>query len=176
MGRVIGDEQLDRTTNTSATPEQLLEVLTHPDRIQDWAPVDFDVDDWRRLSAGTRTRVTGRLAGVAVEFDVEVHAADEAGLQLSADGPIGLDVHYQLAQASSGSALNASVSLRVAAVASPAASSRTRRRRCSPPGPSRAPRAASPAPPRRRPSPPERSGASAAPSRPRTRRDGSGRG
>jgi hypothetical protein len=100
------------TTTTSATPEQLLEVLTHPDRIQDWAPVDFDVDDWRRLSAGTRTRVTGRLAGVAVEFDVEIHAADEAGLQLSADGPIGLDVHYELAQASSGSALNASVSLR----------------------------------------------------------------
>ncbi len=100
------------TTTTSATPEQLLEVLTHPDRIQDWAPVAFDVDDWRRLSAGTRTRVTGRLAGVPVEFDVEVHAADEAGLQLSADGPIGLDVHYELARANSGSALNASVSLR----------------------------------------------------------------
>jgi hypothetical protein len=100
------------TTTSNATPEQLLEVLTRPDRIQDWAPVDFDVDDWRRLSAGTRTRVTGRLAGVPVEFDVEVHAADEAGLQLSADGPIGLDVHYELARASTGAELNASVSLR----------------------------------------------------------------
>jgi hypothetical protein len=100
------------TTTSHATPEQLLEVLTHPDRIQDWAPVDFDVDDWRRLSAGTRTRVTGRLAGVPVEFDVEVHAADEGGLRLSADGPIGLDVHYELAQVSSGAELNASVSLR----------------------------------------------------------------
>jgi hypothetical protein len=100
------------TTTSNATPEQLLEVLTHPERIQDWAPVDFDVDDWRRLSAGTRTRVTGRLAGVPVEFDVEVHAADEAGLRLSADGPIGLDVHYELAQVSAGAELNASVSLR----------------------------------------------------------------
>jgi hypothetical protein len=100
------------STTANATPEQLLEVLTHPQRIQDWAPVDFDVADWRRLSAGTRTRVTGRLAGVPVEFDVEVHAADEAGLHLSADGPIGLDVHYELAQASSGAELNASVSLR----------------------------------------------------------------
>jgi|Tabmets5t2r1_1033131.scaffolds.fasta_scaffold154015_1 hypothetical protein len=100
------------STTANATPEQLLEVLTHPERIQDWAPVDFDVADWRRLSAGTRTRVTGRLAGVPVEFDVEVHAADKAGLHLSADGPIGLDVHYELAQASSGAELNASVSLR----------------------------------------------------------------
>lgn len=100
------------TTTSNATPEELLEVLTHPDRIQAWAPVDFDVDDWRRLSAGTRTRVTGRLAGVPVEFDVEVHAADEAGLQLSADGPIGLDVHYELARATTGAELNASVKLR----------------------------------------------------------------
>jgi carbon monoxide dehydrogenase subunit G len=100
------------TTTSNATPEQVLEVLTHPERIQDWAPVDFDVDDWRRLSAGTRTRVTGRLAGVPVEFDVEVHAADEAGLQLSADGPIGFDVRYDLTPASTGAELNASVSLR----------------------------------------------------------------
>ena len=50
------------TTTSNATPEQLLEVLTHPERIQDWAPVDFDVADWRRLSAGTRTRVTGLAA------------------------------------------------------------------------------------------------------------------
>ena len=100
------------STTSHATPEQLIEVLTHPDRIQDWSPVDFDVDDGRRLSAGTRTRVTGRLAGVPVEFDVEVHAADEAGLRLSADGPIGLDVHYELAQVTAGAELNASVSLR----------------------------------------------------------------
>jgi hypothetical protein len=100
------------TTIANATPEQLLDVLTRPDKIQDWSPVDFDLEDWRRLSTGTRTRVTGRLAGMPVEFDVEVHRADEAGLRLSADGPIGLDVRYELAPASSGAELNASVSLR----------------------------------------------------------------
>ena len=35
----------------------------------------------RRLDAGARVRVTGRLAGVPVGFDVEVHAADEERLR-----------------------------------------------------------------------------------------------
>ena len=100
------------TTTANATPEQLLDVLTRPEKIQDWAPVDFDLEDWRRLSTGTRTRVTGRLAGMPVEFDVEVHRADEAGLRLSAEGPIGLEVRYELAPVSTGAELNASVSLR----------------------------------------------------------------
>ena len=43
-----------------------------------------------------RGRVTGKLAGVSVGFDVEVHAADEARLELSADGPVGFDVRYDL--------------------------------------------------------------------------------
>ena len=64
------------------------------------------------MSTGTRTRVTGRLAGMPVEFDVEVHRADEEGLRLSAEGPIGLDVRYELAPVSTGAELNASVSLR----------------------------------------------------------------
>jgi hypothetical protein len=100
------------TTTANATPEQLLDVLTRPEKIQDWAPVDFDLEDWRRLSTGTRTRVTGRRAGMPVEFDVEVHRADEEGLRLSAEGPIGLDVRYELAPVSTGAELNASVSLR----------------------------------------------------------------
>jgi Polyketide cyclase / dehydrase and lipid transport len=100
------------TTTANATPEQLLDVLTRPEKIQDWAPVDFDLEDWRRLSTGTRTRVTGRLAGMPVEFDVEVHRADEEGLRLSAEGPIGLEVRYELAPVSTGAELNASVSLR----------------------------------------------------------------
>jgi hypothetical protein len=56
--------------------------------------------------------VTGRLAGVRVGFDVEIHAADEGGLELSAEGAIGIDVRYQLAPADTGSELSASVSLR----------------------------------------------------------------
>jgi hypothetical protein len=102
------------TTTTKATPEQILEVLTHPEEIRRWSPVDFDVDelDARRLSAGTRARVTGKIAGVRVGFDVEVHAADGQLLELSADGPVGLDVRYELAPAEAGSELLASVSLR----------------------------------------------------------------
>ena len=102
------------TTTTGATTEQLLEVLTHPDQIRRWSPVDFDLDELatRRLAAGTRTRVTGRLAGVRVGFDVEVHAADHGGLELSAEGPVGIDVRYQLEPADTGSELSASVSLR----------------------------------------------------------------
>jgi hypothetical protein len=102
------------TTTTKATPEQILEVLTHPEEIRRWSPVDFDVDelDAARLAPGTRARVTGKLAGVRVGFDVDVHAADEQLLELSADGPVGLDVRYELAPADAGSELFASVSLR----------------------------------------------------------------
>jgi hypothetical protein len=102
------------TARANATPCQVLEVLTHPEEIRRWSPVDFDIDDLegRRLAAGTRGRVTGRLAGVKVGFDVEIHAADEAILELTADGPVGLDVRYELAKDESGAELIASVSLR----------------------------------------------------------------
>ena len=95
------------TTTTTATPEQLLEVLTHPEEIRRWSPIDFDVDelDAARLSAGTRARVTGKVAGVRVGFDVEVLAADDRVLELAADGPVSLDVRYELAPADAGSEL-----------------------------------------------------------------------
>lgn len=106
--------QWTATARAKATPGQVLEVLTHPDEIRRWSPVDFDSDDLdgRRLAAGTRGRVVGRLAGVSVGFDVEVHAVDEARLELSAEGPVGLDVRYDLKVDDSGAQLNASVSMR----------------------------------------------------------------
>lgn len=96
------------------TPDGLLEVLTHPQRIRLWSPVDFELDDLdtRRLVAGSMARVTGKVAGVRVSFEVEVHRADAAGLELSADGPIGLDVRYDLAEAGECSELTASVRVR----------------------------------------------------------------
>jgi hypothetical protein len=108
---------MDRWTSraqANATPEQLLEVLTHPQEIRRWSPVEFSVDDLesRRLAAGTRTRVTGRLAGVPVSFDVEVLAADTARLEISAEGPIGLEVRYDLAPADQGAEMTASVRVR----------------------------------------------------------------
>jgi hypothetical protein len=102
------------TTTANATPDQLLAVLTHPDEIRRWSPVEFDLDDIEgpRLQAGTRTRVSGTLAGVRVGFDVEVRAADRGGLELTANGPVGLDVRYDFAPADGGAELSASVSLR----------------------------------------------------------------
>lgn len=102
------------TAQANATPEQLLEVLTHPEQIRCWSPVQFDVGDLegRRLATGTSTRVTGRLAGVPLSFDVEVHSADSAGLEISADGPIGFDVRYDLAAVDTGAELTASVRVR----------------------------------------------------------------
>jgi hypothetical protein len=108
---------MDRWTSTAqakATAEQLLEVLTHPQEIRRWSPVEFSTDDLesRRLAAGTRTRVTGRLAGVPVSFDVEVHAADTDRLEISAEGPIGLEVRYDLADTDGGAEMTASVRVR----------------------------------------------------------------
>jgi uncharacterized protein YndB with AHSA1/START domain len=108
---------MDRWTSTAqanATPERLLEVLTHPQQIRRWSPIEFDVDDLasRRLAAGTRTKVTGRVAGVPVSFDLQVHAADPERLEISAEGPIGLDVRYELAPAGAGAEMTASVRVR----------------------------------------------------------------
>ena len=88
----------------NATPEQVLEVLTHPGQIRRWSPIEFDAEnlDCRPLAAGTRTKVSGRVAGVPVSFDVEVHAADRDRLEISAEGPIGLEVRYDLAPAADG--------------------------------------------------------------------------
>ena len=107
-------DQWTSTAQAKASPERLLEVLTHPQQIRRWSPVDFDVDDLasRRLAAGTQTKVTGRVAGVPVSFDVRVLAADTERLELSADGPIGLDVRYDLAPAGAGAEMTASVRVR----------------------------------------------------------------
>jgi uncharacterized protein YndB with AHSA1/START domain len=99
------------TTTVDAAPDAVLEALTDPEMCRRWAPVGFDVsgleDD--RLTTGSRARVTGRLAGRSVGFDVHVHEAADRRLALSADGPLALDVRYDLAPADGGSELHASV-------------------------------------------------------------------
>ena len=113
--RGVMAEWTTRTT-TDASPEQVLQVLTDPDAIATWSPIAFDVEDLdgARLTTGSKARVSGSLAGLRVGFDVEVHAADERGLELTADGPIGIDVRYELAPAVRGSEVAASVSLKKA--------------------------------------------------------------
>ena len=134
------------TARANATPCEVLRVLTHPESIRRWSPVDFDLDELsgRRLAAGTRGRVTGRVAGVTVGFDLEVHAADEARLELSAEGPVAFDVRYELMPHEAGSSLNASVTVRRGG-ASPGAWSRRPAPRCCPLARSRVLPAGSPA-------------------------------
>jgi hypothetical protein len=71
-----------------------------------------------RLLTGSRARVTGKLAGRSVGFDVHVHEAADGRLALSAEGPVAFDPTtglrpavpgYDLAPAAGGSELRASV-------------------------------------------------------------------
>ena len=102
------------TTTTAARPEDVLDVLTDPDAAARWAPLPFEVEelDGRRLKAGSRARVSGKLAGRPVGFDLEVHEASGQGLALAAQGPVGFDVDYRLAPVEGGSEVHASVSVR----------------------------------------------------------------
>lgn len=100
------------TALSGAAPEAVLAALVDPDAIARWAPVAFDIeDDASRLRAGTRTRVSGRLGGVRVGFDVEVERADARQLRLRAEGPVNMDVAYDFSPGAGGTAVSASVSL-----------------------------------------------------------------
>src|SRR3712207_1898565 len=89
------------TTTVDAPPEAVLDVLTDPGACARWAPVDFEVSDLeaKRLQPGSRPRVSGRIAGVEVGFDVEVLKADDRRLQLRCDGPVAIDVRYEIGRA-----------------------------------------------------------------------------
>jgi carbon monoxide dehydrogenase subunit G len=99
---------------TDARPADVLVALTDTDAVARWSPVPFDVEDdsVRRLRAGTRTRVSGRLAGVRVGFDVAVEHADERHLRLTAHGPVSMDVAYDVEPSGDATEVRASVSVR----------------------------------------------------------------
>lgn len=100
-------------TRVAGLPEEVLALLTEPSSIARWAPVAFDVVDFdgRRLAAGDRVRVQGRLAGRSVEFEVDVSEAVDGHLMLTAVGPIRLDVEYLALAAAHGSEVRASVTV-----------------------------------------------------------------
>ena len=100
------------TATAAAPPAAVLAVLTDPEACTRWAPVPFDVEGGRPLLAGSSARVSGRLAGRRVGFDVAVEKADESGLALSASGPVGFDVDYRLLPHTTGSEVHARVSVR----------------------------------------------------------------
>ena len=101
-------------TTANAAPEQVLQVLTDPDSIRDWSPIPFEVEDLDgvRLQEGSFARVSGSLAGRRVGFDVEVHAANTSALELTANGPIAIDVRYEFEPVDGGSEVTASVGVR----------------------------------------------------------------
>ena len=114
VGRFSTMKTWTATTTVDAGPEAVLDVLTDPDAVARWAPLPFDVDDLDtpRLVTGSRARVSGRLAGRRVGFDVEVHEAEPQRLSLAAHGPVGLDVAYDLSATEDGSEVHASISVR----------------------------------------------------------------
>jgi hypothetical protein len=98
-------------TRMAGLPEDVLALLTQPDAIARWAPIDFDLVDFDgdRLEAGDRVRVQGRLAGQSAKFDVVVDEATDGRLTLAAVGPIRLDVEYLAIADGDGSDVQASV-------------------------------------------------------------------
>jgi hypothetical protein len=102
-------------TTANAAPEQVLQVLTDPESIRDWSPIPFELDDLDgiRLETGSLARVSGSLAGKRVGFDVEVHSATTSSLELTAEGPIAIDVLYEFESVDGGgSEVTASVGVR----------------------------------------------------------------
>ena len=96
------------TTQTivDGTPEEVLAVLSDPDSCYRWSPIDFDLEDLdgERLETGSFARVAGRVAGISVSFEIEVHHSSDRRLALTARGPMRLEVEYEAYPAEDGRA------------------------------------------------------------------------
>src|SRR6202042_2025468 len=93
--------------------DRVLALLTEPDAIARWAPIDFELMDFEgdRLHAGDHVRVQGSLAGRSLQFEVVVSEADDGHLVLTANGPIRLEVEYHAVAQDYGSEVRASVAV-----------------------------------------------------------------
>jgi polyketide cyclase/dehydrase/lipid transport protein len=98
-------------TTVRATPQHVIDTLTDPAACARWSPIPFSLDtsDSARLRPGTTTRVSGRLLGGQVRFNLHTLAADPCRLHLHARGPIDILVDYTLEPSPAGCALDAVV-------------------------------------------------------------------
>ena len=101
-------------TKLDGRPDDVIDVLTDPNTIRRWSPIDFELEELTgyRLEAGSRARVAGRLAGRSAEFEVDVRAAGEGRFALKASGPVEIEVEYEAFEAGAGSEVWATVSVR----------------------------------------------------------------
>ena len=97
----------------SGSPEAVIEVLSDPETVRRWSPIDFELEelDGNRLAAGSHARGAGRLAGRFTEFDVDVSAAGDGRFALTASGPIDIGVEYEAFAAGTGTDVWATVSV-----------------------------------------------------------------
>jgi hypothetical protein len=100
-------------TTIDATPGQVLAVLTDPESVYRWSPVDFELEriDCHRLAAGCSAQVAGELAGWRVSFEVDVIEAAGGRFHLRASGPVELDVEYRTESVEARSEVVAAVSV-----------------------------------------------------------------
>jgi uncharacterized protein YndB with AHSA1/START domain len=100
-------------TTVRATPEHVIDTLTDFDACARWSPIPFSLDTGAgaRLRPGTTTRVSGRLLGAHVRFNIHTLAVGPDRLQLRARGPIDILVDYTLTPIRTGCALDGRVSI-----------------------------------------------------------------
>ncbi len=97
----------------AAEPSEVLAALTDPEFITLWAPVDFELEGLRgrRLRSGSHVTISGSLAGVTAEFEIDVLRADEEGLDLRARGPVHFEVTYRFVPERQGTIIAARIKL-----------------------------------------------------------------
>jgi hypothetical protein len=95
-------------------PDDVLEVLTDPYAAQRWSPIGFELEhiEGDRLTSGSRAVLSGKLAGRSVKFDVNVLKASDGQLELTARGPVEMDVRYIAAALGEMTEVKASVAVR----------------------------------------------------------------
>ena len=103
-------------TTVVGEPEAVLEVLTDPSAARRWSPIGFELEqfDGDRLRSGTQAVLTGKLAGRSVKFEVDVLKASDGRLELTARGPVEMDVRYDAAMLGEVTEVKASVAVRSA--------------------------------------------------------------